>query len=110
MAQSTIAGASSSFSTDNGHIVFPNGLKMCWGVTPKMTVPANSTATVEVTYPIKFTLRPLVVVSAFTNSDAAGGCPNVAQALETTEGCTLKAFNTNTSSRTPYINWFAIGY
>ena len=86
-----------------GQVRFSNGLMMQWGRVA-ISVAANVTSTVAITYPIAFYHAPIVHVIAHTG---APELVNVSCDVGTTSGTNI--YLRRTSAVSTWVSWFAIG-
>lgn len=100
----------------NGGNLFVNGWQICHtisGVTEStVTVAANSTTDVSVSFGVTFADIPHVIPSFRTGSSSAnfGLCAVfVVNNSVTTTGCTIRISNAHSAAFYPYIQWMAIG-
>ena len=80
------------------------------GTTGQVTTAANSVTTTAVVFNKTFSAAPLVVCGFATGATAAGfgRCSCSVTGISKT-GCSIKIFNSDSSSRGPTVYWIAIG-
>lgn len=80
------------------------------GATSVGTVAANSYTDISITFDKPFGAVPSVMVCLNSNSTSPKmGLMTVATLSRSTTGFEARIFNADSSSRSPWINWMAIG-
>lgn len=102
-----------NWTTDknNNYVIFPNGLKICWGFTDGFDAEGSAITTYDVSFPINFSSIPSIFLTSYTGTNAVSGNPTVAIGSNASSSkFTIRVFNTDTSTRVPHYYWFAIGF
>lgn len=87
-----------------GRIRFANGFLMQWGRVSMATPTANTTVSVDITYPIAFTHAPVVHAHAHTSAPTI---LSVSASTGSVNGTTLYLTRSNTTGT--WVSWIAVG-
>lgn len=87
-----------------GQVRFANGFMVQWGRVSMATPTANTTVSVDITYPIAFTHAPVVHAHAHTSAPTV---LSVSVGTGSTTGTTIYLTRANTTGT--WVSWIAIG-
>lgn len=96
------------WSTESNYTILPNGLKIAWG-SISTTVQANSIGSYIVTLPIQFSSFEVFLTNRTTTTAVTGDC-SIAYGASTANTFEIRVYNTDSSSRSPSVQWMVIGY
>lgn len=96
------------WTTESNYTIFPNGLKIAWG-SITTSVQANSIGSYTVSLPIQFSSFEVFLTNRTTTTAVTGDC-SIAYGVSTANTFEIRVYNTDSSSRSPSVQWLVIGY
>lgn len=102
--QPTEGFTSFEVGTGYGNVRFANGFMVQWGRLSMALTEANTTVSVDITFPVAFTRAPSVMAHAHTSAPQVVG---VSASVGSSTGMTIYLNRTNTIAT--WVTWIAVG-